>query len=101
MFRLCYRLLAGLAALAVRSGRSKDLEIVVLRHQIAALRRTTKAVVTDHDRTMLAAIAKALPRSRRDGWIVTPDTLLKWHRRLIARRWTCLNRPVGGPTNIG
>jgi hypothetical protein len=66
--------LAGLASLAVRSGRSNDLEIIVLRHQLAVLRRTTKPVVTEHDRSLLAAIAKALPRALRDGWIVTPDT---------------------------
>ena len=45
---------------------------------------------------LLAAIARALPRARRDGWIVTPDTLLRWHRRLIARRWTHPHRQAGG-----
>jgi hypothetical protein len=58
----------------------KDLEIIVLRHQLAVLRRTTKPVVTYRDRSLLAAIARALPRARRDGWIVTPDALLRWHR---------------------
>lgn len=65
MFHIFYRLLAGLAALAVRSGRSKDLEIIVLRHQLAVLRRPTKPVLTDRDRSLLASIARALPRARR------------------------------------
>ena len=96
MIRLLYRLLAGLAVLAVRSGRSKDLEIIVLRHQVAVLGRTSKPQLTDNDRSLLAASAKALPRARRDGWIVTPDTLLRWHRRLVARGWTQPHRRRGG-----
>ncbi len=86
---MIYRLLVALVALAVRSGRSKDLEIVVLRHQLAVLQRTAKPPrLNDRDRSLLAAIAHVLPRVRRQGWLVTPDTLLRWHRRLIARRWT-------------
>ncbi len=57
VFRLFYRLLAGLASLTVRSGRSKDLEIIVLRHQLAVLGRTTKPVLTESDRSLLAMIA--------------------------------------------
>lgn len=83
MFRNLYRFLASIAGLAVRSGRSKDLEIVVLRHQLAVLgRRDTRTVITDHDRSLLGAIAQALPRPRRAGWPVTPDTVL---RRQIER----------------
>ena len=82
----------------MRSGRSKDLEIVVLRHQITVLRRTVnRPSVTDEDRSLLGAIAQALPRARRHGWVVTPDTLLRWHRRRIARRWTHPSRPPGRP----
>ena len=98
MFRVLYRLLAGLARLAVRSGRSKDLEIVVLRHQLTVLRRhTNKPALTDTDRILMAAVAKALPRARRAGWIVNPETLLRWHRRRIARHWTQPDRPRGRP----
>ncbi len=83
MFRNLYRFLASIAGLAVRSGRSKDLEIVVLRHQLAVLGwRDTRTVITDHDRSLLGAIAQALPRPRRAGWPVTPDTVL---RRQIER----------------
>ena len=97
--RLFYRLLTVLVVLAVRSGRSKDLEIVVLRHQLAVLQRTAKPPkLNDGDRSLLAAIARVLPRSRRAGWLVTPDTLLRWHRRLIARRWTQPPRRPGRPS---
>ncbi len=90
-----YRLIATLACLAVRSGRSKELEIIVLRHQLAVLRRQNdRPALNDNDRTLLGAIAAALPRPRRDGWLVTPDTLLRWHRQRIARHWT---QPARGP----
>ena len=62
-----------LARLAVRSGRSKDLEIIVLRHQLAVLRRRVdRPAFNDDDRTLLGAIATALPRPQRTGWLVTP-----------------------------
>ena len=67
-----------LARLAVRSGRSKDLEIIVLRHQLTVLRRQiNRPAINDADRTLLGAITAALPRPRRTGWLVTPDTLLR------------------------
>ena len=103
VFHIFYRLLAGLARLAVRSGRSKDLEIIVLRHQIQVLRRqVNRPAINDDDRTLLAAIAAALPRRLRHGWIVTPDTLLRWHRRRIARHWTqpVSRRPGRPPTAV-
>lgn len=89
VFRLVFRVLVSLVVLAARSGRSKDLEIVVLRHRLAVLQRTAKPPqLNDRDRSLLAVVARVLPRARREGWLVTPDTLLRWHRRLIARRWT-------------
>jgi putative transposase len=95
MFRLLYRLIAALARIAVRSGRSKDLEIIVLRHQLTVLRRQIDRPAINHnDRSLLGAIAAALSRPRRTGWLVTPDTLLRWHRRRIARHWT---HPIRGP----
>jgi putative transposase len=97
--RILYRFLASLARLAVRSGRSKDLEIIVLRHQLAVLNRTTqRRQVTDEDRSLLAAIAQALPRPQRQGWLLTPDTLLRWHRRCVARHWTQPTRTRGRPS---
>jgi len=62
VFRILYRLLTNLARLAARSGRSKDLELIVLRHQNAVLRRQiARPALTDDDRTLLGAIAAALP----------------------------------------
>ncbi|MDG2114658.1 MAG: integrase, partial [Actinomycetota bacterium] len=103
MFRILYRILAALARLSVRSGRSKDLEVLVLRHQLHVLRRQIdRAELNDDDRSLLGAIAAALPRRLRHGWIVTPETLLHWHRRRIARHWTQppARRPGRPPTAI-
>ena len=95
VYRIRYRFLAALAGLAVRSGRSKDLEIIVLRHQLTVLRRQDNRPQLNHnDRTLLGAIAAALPRRRRLGWSVTPDTVLRRHTRRIARHWT---HPTPGP----
>ena len=89
MCRILYRFLALLARLAVRSGRSKDLEIIVLRHQLGVLhRRNNRPQLADEDRALLGAVAAALPRPQRAGWLVTPETLLRWHRRRTARHWT-------------
>ena len=63
VFRLLYHLIAALARLAVRSGRSKDLEIIVLRHQLQVLhRQADRAAIHDHDRTLLEAIAAVTGR---------------------------------------
>lgn len=68
MFRILYRLIAMLARLAVRSGRSKDLQIIVLRHQLTALRRQiNRPSLNNDDRTLLGAMAAVLPRQRRHG----------------------------------
>ena len=78
VFRILYRVLTSLARLAVRSGRSKYLELIVLRHQNDVLRRQIgRPELDSDDRTLLGAIAAALPRRLRDGWIVTPGTLLR------------------------
>ncbi len=63
MSRILYRLIAALARLSVRTGRSKDLEIIVLRHQLAVLRRQVdRPEIDNRDRTLLGGIAAALPR---------------------------------------
>jgi putative transposase len=77
------------------------LEIVVLRHQLAVLRRPTRRPqLTATDRLLLTAASRLLPRTRWRSFLVTPTTLLRWHRRLITRRWTYAGRrgrpPVGG-----
>ena len=97
---LCYvtlRWLLQFIALCVRSKEFKELEIVVLRHELAILRRKTRRpAVTAVDRVFLAAASRFLARARWRSFIVTPATLLRWHRRLISKRWT-YKRPVGRP----
>ena len=94
---LCYvvlRWVLQLAALNFRSNESKALEIVVLRHELAVLRRRTRRpAITWTDRLVLAAGSRLLPRARWGAsFIVTPATLLRWHRRLVAKRWTFARR---------
>ena len=73
--------------------------MIVLRHQVAVLRRQVdRPELTDADRSLLAAIAAALARPSRAGWLVTPDTLLRWHRRRIVGHWTQPQRPPGRPS---
>ncbi len=85
------RLFAWVALLA-RSGASKDVEILVLRHEIAILRRQVAHPKPDWaDRAMIAALTRLLPRHLRVHRIVTPGTLLTWHRRLIKNKWTYPN----------
>jgi hypothetical protein len=94
---LCYVLLRGLlefVALRARSKEFKDLEIIVLRHELAILRRTTRRpAITAVDRVLLAVASRLLPRARWQSFIVTPATLLRWHRGLVAKRWAYA-RPV-------
>jgi putative transposase len=71
------------------SSDAKDVEIAVLRHQLLVLRRqVVRPRYTPTDRTTLATLAKLLPRDRWPIFLVTPSTLLRWHRELIRRRWT-------------
>lgn len=82
---LPYRFLAHHAGLAVRSGRWKDLQIIALRHENAVpSRQEGRPALTNDDRTLLGAIAAALPKALRQGWVVTPETLLRRHRQRIA-----------------
>jgi putative transposase len=87
-----------LLALLARGDAAKDLEILVLRHQLAVVRRqTSRPKLEPADRALLAAISRVLPRSRWSCFLVKPDTLLRWHRRLVAGAWTYPHRQTGRP----
>ena len=90
------RIFAWLVLLA-RSSAAKDVEILVLRHEVSVLRRQLPAAKPDRaDRAVLAALARLLPRPLRERRIFTPRTLLAWRKRLVARKWT-QPRPPGRP----
>jgi putative transposase len=91
------RVLSWLALLA-RSDTAKDVEILTLRHEVAVLRRTNpRPSLTWRDRALLSALSRLLPTSLRQLRLVTPPTLLRWHARLVARRWTYPRRRPGRP----
>jgi putative transposase len=92
------RRLLELVVLRLRSERSKDLEILVLRHQLHVLRRqVARPRLRPADRVLLTALSRSLPKPAWSSFFVSPVTLLRWHRQLVARRWTYSRRPVGRP----
>jgi len=90
--------LFALVMLLARSDRSKKLEILVLCHELTVLRRrTVRPRIDPPDRALLAALSQALPRRVWAAFSVRPETLLRWHRGLVARRWTYPHKQPGRP----
>jgi putative transposase len=94
--RLLYLIFARLCSWLILLGRSpasKNAELLVLRHEVAVLRRTNPRPSLDWaDQAVLAALIRLLPQQLRAHRLVTPGTVLRWHRRLVTKKWTYPNR---------
>jgi len=100
LFALLYlvvRRLFGLAGGSRSEDLSKDVEILVLRHQLKVLRRQAgRPQLRRIDRAFLAAASRALQRPAWASFVVSPQTLLRWHRELVRRKWTYRRKGAGG-----
>src|SRR6266496_4397633 len=99
---ILYLLLRWLLGLVPRSGEAADLENIVLRHQLKVLRRQAgRPTYRQSDRLFMAAASRFLPRKRWSAFLVTPQTVLRWHRELVKRKWTFRSARMPGRPSIG
>ena len=102
LFSLLYLLLRLVLRVPSPGGdreRELELELLVLRHELMVLRRKVgRPKLRRSDKVFLTALSRLLPRERWSSFIVTPGTLLRWHRELVKRKWTHKTRPVGRPS---
>jgi putative transposase len=97
VYLMLVRVLGWLVLLAC-SDTAKDVEILILRHEVAVLRRTnTRPMLTWLDPAVLTALSRLLPTPLRRLRLVSPRTLLRWHAQLVSRRWTYPHRRSGRP----
>ena len=97
---LIFSRLLGWLTLLGRASASKDIELLVLRHEVAVLRRTNPKPRLDWaDRALFAALIRRLPAVLRGHRLVTPATVLRWHRRLVTKKWTYPNRSGRPPVD--
>ena len=100
LFSILYLILRGMLRLvpAAEGGREREVEILVLRHQLKVLsRKAGRPRLRRTDRAFLAAVSRMLPRERWTSFLVRPATLLLWHRELIRRKWTYRGKRAGRP----
>jgi putative transposase len=99
LFAFTYLLLHRLVQLVAGSSNhlNSDVKVVVLRHQLKVLKRqVSKPRLRRRDRVFMAAMSRVLPRARWSSFVVSPQTLLRWHRELVRRKWTFKRISVGG-----
>ena len=93
LFSLVYFLVGRVLGTGQRPDEGREIELLVLRHQVRVLQRqVTRPRLRRLDRLLLAAASKAMPRGQWSSFAVRPETLLRWHRELVRRKWTYKRR---------